>query len=120
MYLYIFFVCKQACTRKIKIDSFGLWPTERGRVLRSAIYSTYNGFFLFGGAEKTKKSCSGEAGRRDGWQLGVDDGGGASRRAAGRLVVVVVRVCGASTIKVCNCTAFMAWSGGGDGYFCTV
>ena len=52
----------------------------------------------------------------DGGRGGEDDGGG-------RLVVVVVRVCGAagaSTIKVCYCTAFVAVEGGGDGYFCTV
>lgn len=34
-------------------------------MLHSAIYSTLTGFFVFAGREKTKKSCGGEAGRRD-------------------------------------------------------
>lgn len=29
------------------------------------IYGTFNGFFVFAGGEKTKKSCGGEVGRRD-------------------------------------------------------
>ena len=77
-------------------------------------------FFRFCGQRKNEKKDA--AGRRDGWRMGEDDGGGAAMRAAGRLVVLVVlvvRVCGAATIKVCNCTAFDAVDGGGSGYFCT-
>ena len=61
-------------------------------MLHGVIYGSFNGFFVFAGKKKRKKRCGGEAGRRDGWQLGEDDGGGASRRAAGRLVVLVVGV----------------------------
>ena len=50
--------------KKKKEDTFGLWPTGRAILLHSAIYSTLNGFFGFGGGEKTKKSCSVEAGGR--------------------------------------------------------
>ena len=41
------------------------------------IYSIFNGFFVFVEAEKTKKSCSGEVGRRG-------DGGGCWRGAGAR------------------------------------
>ena len=87
-------MCKQACTRKIKIDSFGLRPTERATVQHGVIYSTFNGFFLFAGREKTKKRCGGAVGRRDddrgcwrGAGARAMDGGG---MAGGVPVVLVV------------------------------
>ena len=55
-----------------------------------------------------------------------DDGRGAGARAregggmAEGVPAVLVVCYGATTIKVCKCTAFEAESGGGDGYFCTV
>ena len=91
--------------------------------MHSAIYSTLNGFFSFAGGEKTKKSCIGEAGRRDDGR-GCWRGVGARARDGGGMaggVPVVLMVCrGAATIKVYLCTAFDAVRGGGEGYFCTV
>ena len=92
-------------------------------LLHSTIYSTLNGFFVFVGGEKTKKRCGGAAGRRgDGGEVEPGRGMAAGRMgmtAAGRPVVLVVCY-GVTTIKVCYCTAFVAVSGGGMDYFCTV
>ena len=49
------------------------------------------------------------------WSQGEEGGG-----MAGGVPVVLMVCRGAATIKVCNCTAFEAWIGGGEGYFCTV
>ena len=92
-------------------------------MLRSAIYSTYNGFFVFVEAEKTKKSCGGEVGRRDDGRGGWRGAGARAREGGGMAegVPAVLVVCyGATTIKVCFCTAFEAVRGGGVDYFCTV
>ena len=80
--IFFSFVCKRSLhKKKEKRDTFGIWPTERARVLHSAIYSTLNGFLGFGGGEKTKKRCGGAAGRRgDGGE--VEPGRG---MAAGRV-----------------------------------
>ena len=73
----------------------------------------------FGGGEKTKKRCGGEAGRRD--------DGGELVQAVRMMAAAWLEVCrwswwwwyGATTIKVCNYTAFEAVRGGGMDYFCT-
>ena len=83
-------------------------------------------FSLLQAEKKRKKNA---AGRRGGGMMAgelvqavrmtaAERRGG--RRAAVVLVVRVCGGCGAATIKVCNCTAFEAWIGGGEGYFCTV
>ena len=92
-------------------------------MLHGVIYSIFNGFFLFSGREKRKKSCGGEVGRRDDGQ-GCWRGAGARAREGGGMaggVPVVLMVCrGAATIKVYLCTAFEAVRGGGESYYCTV
>jgi hypothetical protein len=114
------FVCAlKAHTRKKINDIEELRPTERGRIADCVVYGTFNGFFVFVRAEKTKKRCSEGARARDGGRAGEDrrrDAGG----MAGGVPAVLVVVVGAFLIKVYDCTAFEAVRGGGGGYFCTV
>ena len=76
--MFFSFVCKRSLhKKKEKRDTFGIWPTERGTVLHSAIYSTLNGFLVFGGGKKRKKDAAGRWGggmmagnwsRGEGWR----------------------------------------------------
>ena len=114
-------MCVLTHTEKKKKKIPSEYGQQNGRGCSMVLYMALLMAFSLLQAEKKRKKVA--AGR---WGVGMtagDDGRGAGARAregGGRLVVVVVRVCGATTIKVCLCTAFVAVDCVGVGYFCTV
>jgi len=83
----------KAHTRKKINDIEELRPTGSAMLSDGVVYGTFNGFFVFVRAEKTKKRCSDGARARDGGRAGEDrrrDAGGVAGGVAAVFLAAAV------------------------------